>query len=193
VLAELVDDPLFLLCGDPGVIVPALRELTGHTAAVQAYQELTSLPGPAIPPAERAAQLALAAAKTGSGELVRTWSAALRLFRATASWWPVAARWRAVARHRVVRSHRDAVNQILAASVFGEVVVVSAGEDGILGLTSLAEADLGADRRREPELQSAPTTRSRVAAGPLAAWRKAQTACSPSRSITTAGSRCSMR
>jgi WD40 repeat protein len=35
--------------------------------------------------------------------------------------------------------------------VFGEVVAVSAGEDGVLGLTSLAEADLGADRRRESE------------------------------------------
>ena len=151
VLAELVHDALFLLCGDPRVIIPALRELTGHTAAVQAYQEFASLSGPATPLAERAAQLALAAAKTASGELGRRWDAAMRPFRATAPWWPVAARWRAVARHRVVRSHRDAVNQVLAVAVFGEVVVVSAGEDGILGLTSLAEADLGADRRREPE------------------------------------------
>jgi AAA ATPase domain len=108
VLAELMDDALFLICGDPGVIVPALRGLVENTAAVQAYQAFASLFDPATPLAERAALLALAAEKTGSGELARTWDAATRPFQATAPWWPVAARWRAVARHRVVRAHLPA-------------------------------------------------------------------------------------
>ncbi|MEV4080422.1 glycosyltransferase [Nonomuraea fuscirosea] len=145
---RLTRDANFLVFAGRDVVVRSLPDIaTVDVEAAHAYESVVQHQGPEISNALRAAYLALGATRLGDVALLRDW---WPVRPPAVPWWPLSARWRPIIGHQIVHVHGGAVNRVVVARAFGELLVISGSDDATLAISRLPEASADVTETNEP-------------------------------------------